>query len=250
MTEQTLQATSHPSPPYSSSPSATPEPSKARKRKRAITSPFVTHRQSPLPSISLSMDRNGDTPSPVSSVSDGLNESFITAAAMIQRRSERIKAPISYVGCDEDVFEKPARGSTIRMKAKATSDEFKAQGRRTLLKKGRRGGSKLPQNTSDKCQCPFQIICPIPFGRFSDVVRHLESNVLHTHAEKARWECPNCGSRLARSDSYKRHVNAHACGKRAPTEKAKPVYSPEVERELERIRNSDHPAVLAAKERL
>ncbi|KAG6899150.1 hypothetical protein C0993_000240 [Termitomyces sp. T159_Od127] len=259
MTERTSPAPSHPSPPPLS-PSVTPRPSNARKRKRSVASPSITDLRSPLPPPSLCEDRDADAPSPMSSVSDRSDEredtdfddyvhrDFITARAMIQRRSERIRVPISYAGCDEDVFEKPARGKATR--TKVSRDEFKTQGPRMVPKKSRHGGSKRPQNTNSKCECPFKIICPIPFGRFSDVVRHLESNVLHTHAEKARWECPNCGSRLARSDSYKRHVNARACGKRAPTGKVKPVYSPEVEQELERIRNSDHPAVLAAKERL
>ncbi|KAG6889069.1 hypothetical protein C0992_006498 [Termitomyces sp. T32_za158] len=263
MTKRTSQAISYPSPPPSLSPLASLEPSNARKRKRAVNPPFITHLQPPLPPPRFLLgESDGDDPCPMSPASeskegqdtdfvdDSVHQDFITAGAMIQRRSERIRAPISYVDCDEDVFEKPTRGKATGMKAKAISDEDKTPNPRTVLKKSRHGSRKRPQNTNGKCECPFQIICPIPFGRFSDVVRHLESNVLHTHAEKSRWECSNCGARLARSDSYKRHVNAHACGKRAPTEKVKPVYSSDVERELERIRNSNHPAVLAAKERL
>ncbi|KAG5353410.1 hypothetical protein C0989_007195 [Termitomyces sp. Mn162] len=266
ITERTSPCTSYSLPPPSLSPSATPELSNVRKRKRAMTSPLVTPLQSPLPVRLISVDCNVEAPSPSSSASNGSDEEieredadiaddddyvyqdFITARAMAQRRSERTKAPISYADCDEDIPEKQAKGRAT--KARAKPDDFKTQAPRNLRKKSCRRGPKRQQKVNPKCECPFGIICPIPFGRFSDVVRHLESNVLHTHAEKDRWECPDCGSRLARSDSYKRHVNARACGKRAPTEKVKPVYSPEVERELERIRNSDHPAILAAKERL
>ncbi|KAG6893503.1 hypothetical protein C0995_000326, partial [Termitomyces sp. Mi166 len=244
--------------------------SNTHKRKRITIAPLVTPLQSPLPAKSLSVDCDLDAPSPSSVMlnepdeesesedadlaDDYIHRDFVTAKALAQRRSERTRAPISYVGCDDDVPKRPVRGKAksagTRAKAKLRSDKYKAQAPCSTPKKSRRGFGSSSRNSNGKCECPFQIVCPTLFGRFSDVVRHLESNVLHTHTEKDCWECQNCGIRLARFDSYKRHVSARACGKRAPTKKVRPVYPPEVERELEHIRNSDHPAILAAKQRL
>ncbi|KAG6816895.1 hypothetical protein H0H93_007654 [Arthromyces matolae] len=259
---------SHLSPPISPSPSATPEIRNPLKRKLEDCSPATTPLNwPPSPSFSVLSEMSSLSSSASKSVNEqeqeqeqddretshyDLDHDFEVAKAMSQRRSLRARTAISYAGCEVDSPQEPIRDKMkARTAGQISSDEFKLHSPSSSPKKRRpRGKTKPAQNAEGKVLCPFSIVCSTPFSRFSDVVRHLEANALHTHTAEARWVCPQCHACLARADSYKRHVNTNACGKRAPVTKHKPSYSSEIETELERIRNSDHPAVCAAKERL
>ncbi|KAG6918849.1 hypothetical protein DXG01_011254 [Tephrocybe rancida] len=237
-TKSMLSPAPYPPPSPSLSSSSTPDISNPRKRRHDSLSPdrvLLTgsgHR-SPSPSAS-------DSSTKEHADDNYIARDSMTAKALSQRRSGRARRTVSYAGCDEDGDPE----TSARMKAKSASVKAKAD-------RPTHSAGKSPSTTKQKHKCPFGIVCPaLPFSRISDVARHLESNALHTHVERELWECENCGTRLARGDSYTRHVKLLACGKRSPSEKIKPVYSSAVEKELELIRNSDHPAILRAKERM
>ncbi|KAG6808621.1 hypothetical protein H0H87_012714 [Tephrocybe sp. NHM501043] len=246
-----------PPPSPSLSPSASPDVTNACKRKRDVHSSLpATPAQSPCPDATpLS------TTGPFSGISttgkdlcedvgscgdDYVMRDFFAATALSKRRSERSRAPISYAGCDVD--EDP--DMRVRGKAKLGKLKLKAA-RLTSTNETRPTKGKKSSNGKSKISCPFAFVCSSPlFGRFSDVVRHLEANELHTHAEVTRYQCGKCQAYLSRADSLQRHVSTEACDKRSPSEKVKPDYTPEEEKELDRIRNSDHPAIVGAKEKM
>ncbi|KAG6864415.1 hypothetical protein C0991_009645 [Blastosporella zonata] len=249
----------HPPPSPWLSPSGTPDISNSRKRKYHNTSSLPdTPSVSPLSEMSSlnSGDRaglsalgsvHGDYDRGDRDGEGGNVDDYIVAQALSQRRSARTKTSISYADCDDsgdDDFEPPARGKAKSVKAKVNVCPQAAP--KSIQSDT---GGKISSRNKIDTPCPFTIICTASFTRFSDVIRHLECNVLHTYVEPPHWQCRLCQVQLSRADSLKRHLRYNACEKRAPSKKIKHVYPAHVERELVRIRNSDDPAVLRAKER-
>ncbi|KAG6818852.1 hypothetical protein H0H93_000967 [Arthromyces matolae] len=192
----------------------------------------------------MTKPRTRSTPSVVNkieAIDDYISKDFVIAQGMIHRRSGRHKGPVHYTFCDDEpADDKDTESPAHCNKRKDLQDEYQPTSRKAT-------STKQVLTPEGRYACPFGLICQETMARRHDVARHLFSNVLHTNASKSVYACSNCGAELSRQDSLNRHLNSGACGKRKATSRVKTVYSADVEKELDRIRNGDNQAVIAAK---